>query len=470
MVGRGWQQRQLGLAMAWLIIRVKDESMKSGILSALTVILIGWDAGEGAVQRVPSRNPFPLPPGGLEAMISSVKGYSRGSLLTAASVQRWSEEAWLFLSIVLLNRVHGCRALNSGSWRRMHLDVVESLRLGVQRALAQDVELPRTVLQVEKELSGRFLTYSGEEVPRMEVLSVSQVFPALPPEGHGGCIPAVSWVSGRTLVFLTNPWDCVLPESEVAPNFKLKAKKVHVVDDDKLALAELLVSRGVCTWTEEKKVFKYRGEMVLNGLFGVAKSSQLPNGKPVLRVIMNLIPINGVLCQLKGLVGELPGITQYMSLFLGDGEELIISQSDMTSAFYLFALPDEWAPFLTFNLCFKGKEIGIGTPSETYCLSCRVLPMGWSSAVGVMQELSINLLLKGGLPRGQQIVRNRPLPPWLDGGTSTWITSSRGRRSRRRRMLVMVTVFIRVLREFGRPQESSHRRRRRSAVRRRQKN
>ena len=352
----------------------------------------------------------------------------------------------------------------------MHLDVVESLRLGVQRALAQDVELPRTVLQVEKELSGRFLTYSGEEVPRMEVLSVSQVFPALPPEGHGGCIPAVSWVSGRTLVFLTNPWDCVLPESEVAPNFKLKAKKVHVVDDDKLALAELLVSRGVCTWTEEKKVFKYRGEMVLNGLFGVAKSSQLPNGKPVLRVVMNLIPINGVLCQLKGLVGELPGITQYMSLFLGDGEELIISQSDMTSAFYLFAIPDEWAPFLTFNLCFKGKGIGIGTPSETYYLSCRVLPMGWSSAVGVMQELSINLLLKGGLPRGQQIVRNRPLPPWLDGGTSTWITSSRGRRSRRRRMLVMVTVFIRVLREFGRPQESSHRRRRRSAVRRRQKN
>ena len=59
MVGRGWQQRQLGLAMAWLIIRVKDESMKSGILSALTVTLIGWDAGEGAVQRVPSRNPFP---------------------------------------------------------------------------------------------------------------------------------------------------------------------------------------------------------------------------------------------------------------------------------------------------------------------------------------------------------------------------------------------------------------------------
>lgn len=97
----------------------------------------------------------------------------------------------------------------------MHRGAIESLKLAVQRALAQDMELPRTVSQVEKELSGRFLTYSGEEVPKMEVLSVSQVLPALPPPGHGGCIPAIDWVGGRTFVFLKNPWECVLDDSEV---------------------------------------------------------------------------------------------------------------------------------------------------------------------------------------------------------------------------------------------------------------
>ena len=129
--------------------------------------------------------------------------------------------------------------------------------------------------------------------------------------------------------------------------------------------------------------------MVLNGLFGVAKSSSLPSGEPVLRVIMNLIPINGVLCQLKGLVSELPGICQYMSMYLGPGEEMKICQSDMTSAFYLFALPDEWAPFLTFDLSFTGDLLGKGAGSGEYYLSCRVLPMGWSSAVGVMQEFEL---------------------------------------------------------------------------------
>lgn len=309
--------------------------------------------------------------------MASLAVFSKSTLLTAENVQRWSGDAWLFLSIAFLNRMHGCRAFQMGCWRKVHLGAISSLKLGVQRALAQDVELPRTVSQVEKELSGRL--------------------PALPPEGHGGSIPAVDWVSGRTLVFLRNPWDCVLPEAEVPENFKLNAK-VHVVDSDKLALAELLVSRGVCTWTRSDKVFRFRGQMVLNGLFGVAKSSVLASGEPVLRVIMNLIPTNGVLCQLKGLVSELPGVCQYMSVFLGPNEQLTICQSDMTSAFYLFALPADWAPYLTFNLSFSGRELGFGTTDDQYYLSCRVLPMGWSSAVGVMQELSTNLLRAGGLP------------------------------------------------------------------------
>ena len=403
--------RRLGVALAWLMAMSAYGDGSDGTVTPLVMVLLGWVAGNGAVQRASSRSSFPLPLGGLEVVISKLLTASREGVLDGSFVQEWSDDAWLLLSVVFLNRLHGCRALVKDSWRKVHRGAIQSLKLATQRALAQDSEMPRTVSQVEKELSGRFLSYSGEEVPRMEVLTVSQVLPALPPQGHGGCIPAVSWVGGRTSIFLRNPWDCVLSDAEVPTNFKLKAK-VHVVDSDKLALAELLVNRGVCTWTREDSVFRFRGEMVLNGLFGVAKSATIPSGEAVLRVIMNLIPTNGVLCQLKGLVSELPGICQYMSIYLGPGEELKISQSDMTSAFYLFALPEEWAPYLTFNLGFPGHMIGKGDGGQ-YFLSCRVLPMGWSSAVGVMQELSSNLLRWGGLPTSQQVCRNKPLPPWL---------------------------------------------------------
>ena len=53
---------------------------------------------------------------------------------------------------------------------------------------------------------------------------------------------------------------------------------------------------------------------------------------------MNLVPSNAVMVQLQGRVGDLPGITQYLSVVLDNGESLSISQADMTSAFYLCCL------------------------------------------------------------------------------------------------------------------------------------
>ena len=156
----------------------------------------------------------------------------------------------------------------------------------------------------------------------------------------------------------------------------------------------------------------YRFQKVLNGLFGVAKSSQLEDGRSVLRVIMNLIPSNASMVQLKGGVKDLPQITQYLSLVLEQGEILQISQADITAAFYLFGLPMRWMRYLCFNLKFSGAEIGKEKNKEFY-LACGVLPMGWASAVSVMQEVSEGLLLHGGLPRNPQIRRTKPLPAWL---------------------------------------------------------
>ncbi len=278
--------------------------------------------------------------------------------------------------------------------------------------------------EVEKELSDRYLTYSGEEVPKMEILTLRQVEAGLPPLGHGGLIEAEEWVTGRTRIFLLNPEDCILSYDERGGEQKKRAK-VHIAEGDKVPLAKELVKRGVCSWTEEREIFKVDGDPILNGLFGVKKNTTIETGEPVLRLIMNLIPTNAHMSQLRGVVDELPGVCQYLSIVLGEGEELRICQADMTSAFYLFKLPKKWQPYLTFDLWVWGSEID-RDKRKRFFLSCAVLPMGWGSAVGVMQEKSTNLLIWQGLPENSQVKKNKSLPQWLVEILAEETTHSKG--------------------------------------------
>ena len=148
-----------------------------------------------------------------------------------------------------------------------------------------------------------------------------------------------------------------------------------------------LVKRNICGWLEYEKVFEVGGVKVLSGLFGVEKSSTLPDGRCSLRLIMNLIPSNGILKTIQGRVRGLPSITSWLSIAVGPTEEVRFWQSDMCSAFYLFSLPSSWMPLLSFNLTTSGESIGLKT-GVTYALACKVLPMGWSSSVAVMQEVA----------------------------------------------------------------------------------
>ena len=137
------------------------------------------------------------------------------------------------------------------------------------------------------------------------------------------------------------------------------------------------VERGVCTWTPFHEVLKYRGQPVLNGLFGVEKPSKLAPGKPVLRLIMNLVASNSVMQGLEGAVKNLPSITSWMSLVCDGDESVKIWQSDMCNAFYLFRLSKSWAGYLSFNILKQGHEIGLDPPDSQFALSCAVLGDPW---------------------------------------------------------------------------------------------
>ncbi len=401
----------VGCILAWMVIHADIDLKKDGGMRPIWWLLRGVNAGHSAVHQSPGkREAFPIPLGGLSSFVQAAGKCSYEMAIAESFVARWSHDAWLFCSLQYCNYMHGSRALPEGCWRTIHRKAIGVLRGGIERILSTDTFADTTAEDVEKELSHRFVSYTGEEVPKMEVLSWDQVVPSLPPASHGGSIPVLDWLDGRPKVFGSTPAHCV--EEDVGQKLPKLQSKVHICRGDERKLALTLVERGICSWTLEEDVFKYRGQKVLNGLFGVCKPSTIPDGRPVLRLIMNLIPSNSVMVQLQGRVGDLPGITQYLSVVLEDGESLSISQADMTSAFYLFKLPDEWSPYLCFNLCFKGREIGFDDHAIRY-LSCAVLPMGWSNAVSVMQEISEQLLLTQGLPRSMQVARTKPLPQWL---------------------------------------------------------
>ena len=287
---------------------------------------------------------------------------------------------------------------------------LSEVRASVKRMLVKDDELQRCPQDVEKELASRFVTYSGEEVPKMQVLSVDQVLPALPPASHGGSIFAVDLVCEGTRRFLENPYDSLL--DELPADRRVLQAKVHVAKGEESQLSELLVSRNICTWVDEDLALKVGGCRVLNGLFAVGKGKFLPDGREIQRVIMNLIPSNSVFEQARGYMDSLPSITQYLSLVLDGKEEVALHQSDMSSAFYLFAIPSSWSPCLCFNICRDGEEIGLAK-GKKYFLACSVIPMGWSSAVSIMQEIADRLTTIGRLPPENKIRRNHPLPCWL---------------------------------------------------------
>ena len=133
------------------------------------------------------------------------------------------------------------------------------------------------------------------------------------------------------------------------------------------------------------KVHKDKKGPYLSGLFGVEKPNRFTKeGQPLLRVIMNLKPINRALKIIKGDIGELPPATSWTQL---PKQSMFLRPT----AFFLLRLPEAWRPFLCFNSRLDGSEIGRETDA-VFVPTCIVMPMGWNSSVGLMQMASGELI------------------------------------------------------------------------------
>ena len=120
---------------------------------------------------------------------------------------------------------------------------------------------------------------------------------------------------------------------------------------------------------------------MLNGAFGVAKPDKvLEDGRPILRLIMDLRASNMILEQLDGDLSTLTGAATFQKIVVEQDETLLISGDDLTSAFYLFRLPDAWAELLVLEKPVPKSLFEEGATGYTY-VGVTVLPMIWVGQV-----------------------------------------------------------------------------------------
>lgn len=321
-------------------------------------------------------------------------------------------DSWINLIAAALNRLHG----STGPYPRSRhgksvKKCLETSRNRVERFLEQPLEGTVDHSQVWSDVCSKRVSYDGEEVGLAHPLTVAQVFKSLPPVGHGGSIDVIPLLQGRTKFLMEHPSQ-VLLQGPKQRGFKNKAK-VHISPGEEVSLFRLLFERGVIDFVKEDEVHSDEGGPYLSGLFGVPKPGKFTNdNKPILRLTMNLIPINRTLGVILGDIGELPSASAWQQLVLVEGDTISISQADMASAFYLFRIPPAWQKYLCFNFKLSRQQAGLSGQGYVYP-ACRVLPMGWSSSVGVMQMASRELIRQAKLIPSDELRRGSLVPSWF---------------------------------------------------------
>ncbi|CAE7246456.1 unnamed protein product [Symbiodinium sp. CCMP2592] len=235
----------------------------------------------------------------------------------------------------------------------------------------------------EKILSSRSRDYEGNMVERVGEIQADLVIGAWPKVGEAAVASVVDFLSGDALKAVISP----------RPHFKRgsdqprtsKRGKVHASQEEWNKVVAAAFQRNMMGPVDESAVPRdSQGHLITNGA-GAVEKRKLVGGKEVAmqRFISNFVPINEFLEALPGDQDFLPYVAQLGLLLLDDSQTLMIESEDLTSAFNLFRMPDTWLPFFSYAKKVPGHIMG--SSEEWVRPGLRVIPMGWSSAVTIMQ-------------------------------------------------------------------------------------
>ena len=283
----------------------------------------------------------------------------------------------------------------------------------VLEGLLEDCSRVAGWIQLDPQLSwadffrAKGVDYRGDEVLTAQQMRWENVSPALPKEV--GSVELESVLEFGPRHYTQNFEEYLLAEED---QFPVKPPKVMVPPDDWFLFCDQLLKLGVFSRVHEDDLHVVRGQKVLNGLFGVSKH-EFVGDVEVMRIIMNMIPVNNICRGIEGDISTLPSWAGMSPLHLQPHEQLLVSSEDVRAFFYIFKVPSAWHRFLAFNRPLPSELCG-NKPGRWYPCSA-VLPMGFKNSVSLAQAVHrfvVNHAIRGVPGQGSQgeVRKDKPFP------------------------------------------------------------
>eukprot|EP00438_Fugacium_kawagutii_P016768 Skav231119 [mRNA] locus=scaffold7:90570:104623:- [translate_table: standard] len=264
--------------------------------------------------------------------------------------------------------------------------------------------------ECDKLLSSKKFDYAGKPVEYMEDLVCERVLPAWPKKGQAGIQPIEDFLSPETREVFDHPEKLLLP-TEVLPKNALRSR-VRATDHEWFHLVKEAALRGMMKPVDDSLVPRDKsGHLVTNGAGGVLKEKMVDGQlKKCQRFISIMCPVNAITEPISGSQDTLPYIGQMTGLMLEESESLYLESEDLQSAFNLFSIPPKWYGYFAYSK--KVDQSAFGLPAGKLVRPClSVVPMGWHSAVALVQEAVRELVFnRAGVPRHLSVEKSRALP------------------------------------------------------------
>ena len=260
--------------------------------------------------------------------------------------------------------------------------------------------------QLEQVLSMKGQDYEGNTWVVMEQLEATKVTRCWPEEGKAAVQPLERFLQGWTKELVEMPRMTILPYEEWPEEIPQSYVRASTSEWE-LIVAEGF-KRGLFQHCPEDEVLVGpAGEKILNGAGAVPKEK---HGEVLQRFISIFCPLNAVSRKIEGEEGSLPYVGQVSLINVPQEASILIDSEDLESAFNLFEMPLGWRGLFCYEKKVRGEVLGLQTQEEVY-VALRTVPMGWISAVGVVQAAIRHLAFEvAKLPPEGELQKGKPIP------------------------------------------------------------
>ena len=240
----------------------------------------------------------------------------------------------------------------------------------------------------------------------MEDLEACKVVECWPTAQQAAVAPLQDFLEGETKEQILSPVASVLPPDEWPS--QLPRSYVRASDETWAELVTEGYKRGLFQPCPAEEVLSAPdGRKILNGAGAVPK---MKDGRQLQRFISVFCPLNAVSRKIEGDESTLPYVGQVHLLHVPDEFEIVIDSEDMVSAFNLFRMPEGWRGLFVYEKQAPAHCLGLPGHTPTF-VALRTVPMGWISAVGVVQAAIRFLAFKvAKLPAEAEIQKWKAIP------------------------------------------------------------